>query len=309
MAKPAIPALRESLRPQSVERSLRPRHPSHKLTASIYCEVDGLRVDIEPLELSTAGLFVETPTPPAIDHEVEVFLRIGAMRFEASGLVVQTVSCEQARTTRRKPGYGLLFMHVDDAARAQLRSGIEALVIQRSNARRATPDAGTPAIAEQPSKRPVTSTPSTPSAREVAQPSRPAKATTPSGSAPTTTPKASAPAVAAIAPAEQALLDTLRSELRALDAKPPWSILGVSQGVDLAQAKLAFFEASKRYHPHLFARYAAPEIKQVVTQLFITHKRAYDTLRKSGKPQRQSVVDGAGLSRVILSKQPGSGNK
>jgi hypothetical protein len=345
MAKTAMPALRESLRPRSAERELRPRHPSHKLTASIYCEVDGLPVDIEPLELSTAGLFVETPTPLPVDDEVQVFLRIGAMRFEAAGLVVQNVSCEQARNTRRKPGYGLLFMNVDDTARTQLRRGIQGLVVQRANPQHASATlsnsasntaSGTmpsmparpPTAAAKPAAtvvspaRPTTSVPnsSKPAAPNTnpskpaaanANPSKPAAANAnPSkpAAANATPSKPAAPSATAIDPREQTVLDKLRVEVRALDAKTPWGILGVSQGADLVEAKLAFFDASKRYHPHLFARYAAPEIKALVTQLFIAHKRAYDTLRKSGKPQRQSVVD-QGLPAVVFSKQPGSGNR
>jgi hypothetical protein len=267
-----VPPTQESLRPQPAERALRPRRRSNKLAASIYCEVDGLPVELEPLELSTAGLFVETPTPLPVDSEVDVFVRIGPVRFEASGHVVQTVSCEQAKTTRRKPGYGLLFTNIDEAARAQLRRGIEMLVVQRSDAQRA-----------------VAATPATTG-------SRPAK------------PQPSAPAAPHIDPREQELLDRLRTELRALDSKTPWGILGVSQGADLAEAKQAFFDASKRYHPHLFARYAAAEIKPLVTQLFIAHKRAYDTMLKSSKAQRNSLVEPVGHGR-ISSRQPGSGNK
>jgi preprotein translocase subunit Sec63 len=89
-----------------------------------------------------------------------------------------------------------------------------------------------------------------------------------------------------VSPLEHALLEKLRAELLALAQKPPWTVLGISQGADPAQAKAAYFQASKRYHPHLFAHYRAPEIKQVVTELFIAHKRAYTTLLKSGKPTR-----------------------
>jgi hypothetical protein len=227
---------------------------------------------LEPLELSTAGLFVETPTPLPVDSEVDVFVRIGAVRFEASGHVVKTVSCEQAKISGRKPGYGLLFTNIDDAARAQLRRGIDILVRQRSDAQRAA--AATPEKTG----------------------SRPAE------------PQPSASAAPGIDPLEQELLDRLRTELRALDSKTPWGILGVSQGADLTDAKLAFFAASKRYHPHLFSRYAAAEIKQLVTQLFIAHKRAYDTMLKSSKAQRNSLVEPAGHARMS-SRQPGSGNK
>jgi DnaJ-class molecular chaperone len=87
-------------------------------------------------------------------------------------------------------------------------------------------------------------------------------------------------------PAELALLAKLRAELQGLSEKTAWELLGISQGADAAQCKAAFHQASKRYHPHLFARYADPEIKQVVTELFIAHKRAYTTLIKSGKGTR-----------------------
>jgi Tfp pilus assembly protein PilZ len=382
--------VRESLSPRA-ERQLVQRHPSHKLTASIYCEVDGLPVEIEPLELSTAGLFVETPTPLSIDSEVEVFVRIGDMRFEATGHVVQTVSCEQASQRQRKPGYGLLFTNVDDAARAQLRRGIQALVVQRaSGARsqaalgqpnaapnrslRAGPAAGSgiaktnavlesrkpPAESRKPaveSRKPPDAAPKPPvdshkpradSSKPPAEshkpradshkppvesrlppihsrkpPLEPAKPMAESRQPPAEPRMAAAeapqpvlvvarslqPAAApAMDPAERQILERLQGELRAVDAKPPWSVLGISQGADLATAKRAFFASSKRYHPHLYARYSAPEIKPVVTELFIVHKRAYTSLLKSAKSTRQSVVEHAAVQREP-SKQPGPGNK
>ena len=351
MAQSAMPGARESLQPRAAARAPRGRHPSHRLTASIYCEIDGLRVEIEPLELSTAGLFVETPTPLPVDSEVEVFLRIGSVRFEASGTVVQTVSCEEAKTTHRKPGYGLLFTNLDDAGRGVLRRSMEALVFQRANKQRPLP---TPRAAEEapsasrsmPARNslPAASRPSrpgaagattaSPSGRAAANSGRPAQrpivsmppATRAGGTSAPPVSK-SGPASAASAkkpgesvrsapkslapdPQELAVIERLRSELKALDAKTPWAILGVSQGTALAEAKLAFFNASKRYHPHLFARYAAPEIKQLVTQLFIAHKRAFDALKKSSKAAaRSSVVDAPRISRPHVSRQPGSGNK
>ena len=94
------------------------------------------------------------------------------------------------------------------------------------------------------------------------------------------------PVLVAIDPKELALLAQLRAELQSLGTKTAWEMLGISQGADLATAKAAFHQASKRYHPHLYARYADPEIKMVVTELFIAHKRAYTTLIKSGKGAR-----------------------
>jgi hypothetical protein len=86
---------------------------------------------------------------------------------------------------------------------------------------------------------------------------------------------------------EREVLAKLEAELRALEGKTAWAILGLSQGADADEIKRAFFDASKRYHPHLFARYGEPEIKRVVTELFISHKRAYATMQKSiARPSR-----------------------
>jgi DnaJ-class molecular chaperone len=63
-------------------------------------------------------------------------------------------------------------------------------------------------------------------------------------------------------------------------------VLGISQGADPASAREAFFAASKRYHPHIYARYALPEIKDVVTQLFIAYKRAFTSMTKTGRSTR-----------------------
>jgi hypothetical protein len=284
---------RGSSKARSVRRSSRPPGAARKPVAGVYCEVDGLPVEIEPLELSTAGVFVETPTPLPLDSEVEVFVRIGAMRFEASGHVVQTVSCEQAKVKRRKPGYGLLFTNVEDCARAELQLGIQSLAGQRS---RDTRPQAAAANAEIPAGAPAAD----------ARRALPTRAAANDLQAPTQRPPASpAPgAKAHIDPKERELLEKLRIELHSLDAKTAWGVLGLSQGAELAQAKTAFFEASKRYHPHLYARYAAPEIKQVVTELFIAYKRAYMTMLKSGQTQRASAPAVARSSR-----QPGTGNK
>lgn len=96
-------------------------------------------------------------------------------------------------------------------------------------------------------------------------------------------PAHAAPAKPAFDPKELALLEQLKQELAQAEEKTAWAVLGVSQGADPDRVKAAFFQASKRYHPHLFARYAHPEIKRVVTELFITHKRAFTTMTKLNK--------------------------
>jgi Tfp pilus assembly protein PilZ len=211
----------------------------------VYCEVDGRSVPIEPTDLSAAGLFVHTPAPAALDSEVSVLLRIGGSQFEASGHVVQSVSLEAAKKDQRRPGFGILFTHLEDDVRARLRDTIDTALAERTERLRNL----------------NTST----DLRELR-------------------PKAPPP----IDPKERELLERLRAELAALQSQPPWTVLGISQGSDAATAHQAFLAASKRYHPHVYARYALPEIKDTVTQLFIACKRAYTTLTKTSRAHKNA---------------------
>ncbi len=192
-------------------------------------------------EVSTAGIFVQTPAPPPLDSEVEVFLRLGDTKWHATGHVVQVVSCERATEEARRPGYGLLFTHISDAERDALRDALRDAIESARKTR----------VRETPSQRPAP-------VREVVEPA-----------------KLTSVEVEAQA---QALIDKLRSELRELAQKPAWAVLGIAQSSTPEEAKAAFFAAGKRYHPHLFSRYASPEITQTVTELFIAHKRAYSTM-------------------------------
>jgi hypothetical protein len=158
------------------------------------------------------------------------------------------VNWEDAAKSGKKPGYAVLFTNLPEAERKRLMSATRA-------AREAT----------QP--------PAAPPARNLSK-------TNNSSPAPT---KGHAPAPD---PAELELLELLKTELAQLDEKTAWAALGVSQGADPSTVKRAFFDASKRYHPHLFARYAHPEIKRVVTELFIAHKRAFTTMTKLNKSTR-----------------------
>jgi hypothetical protein len=101
-------------------------------------------------------------------------------------------------------------------------------------------------------------------------------------------------------PKERELLELLRAQLAEVQAQPAWTVLGISQGADPARAREAFFAASKRYHPHVYARYALPEIKDVVTQLFIAYKRAFTSMTKTGPKQRNARPG----SRAAVSGNP-----
>lgn len=285
----------------------------------MYCEVDGLPVELDLRELNAAGLFVLTPTPLPEGSEVEVFVRLGDARVSTTGSVVQSVSCELATEQGRKPGYGLLFTSLDDAGRAELRRGIDGLrssrppleerALRRSSpgetTRASSPAQRSSASPAAPAQRrslrpspmqaasPAPVKPSSPAARRTGantvladpEPEPAPLVFVPSGAAPASM-RSEAPTSPWWNADELKLLDELRAELASVQAKTPWAILGVSQGADAIEAKAAFHRASKRYHPHLFARYAHPAIQQVVTELFIAHKRAFTTLTKSGRGAR-----------------------
>ena len=215
------------------------------------CRIDGLPVQVDLADISAVGLFVQTATPLSVDSEVSVRLRIDGTSFQARGHVVQSVSPERAASEGRKAGYGLLFTDIEEAERARLRKLVDAALAQLS--------------ASSARIQPVIQRPTTSVARS-RLPAVPEPAAAPD-------------------PAESALLVKLREELRALSGKAPWAVLGISQGSEPAVAKEAYFAASKRYHPHQFSRYKLPEIKQLVTELFIAHKRAFDAMSRAPSPR------------------------
>jgi hypothetical protein len=269
----------------------------------LYCEIDGLAIEIQTQDLSTAGLFVQTPSPPPVDSEVAVFLHIGTARVEAFGHVVQSISYDTAKRERRRAGFGLLFTRIEDGARAELRDALDTLTHAASLAANAThgatPESGVTREPERSASAPArarTSADPGPRdapenfARRVSQPAR-------SSASPTIDPK------------EREILAQLQAELAGLESQPPWTILGISQGADEAAARCAFFAASKRYHPHSYARYTLPEIKTVVTQLFITYKRAFTTMTKPGRGARNGLGSPAAKSGNPSGRSSDPGNR
>jgi PilZ domain len=292
----------------------------------LYCEIDGLAVEIQLQDLSSGGLFVQTPSPPPLDSEVEVFLQVGSVRVEASGHVVQSLSGDHAKRERRRPGFGLLFTRLDDDARAALRDAIEVQTAARAvsaeadgydfsrpatNPGFATTPTPAPARGAQPAQRSSNEPAAQPQRSDRAQAAQttarrsnePAAQAQRSDRAQAAEP---APPVAATAAdsKERELLAQLKAELARVESQPPWTVLGISQSADLATAREAFFAASKRYHPHAYARYALPEIKTVVTQLFIVYKKAFAALTKSGR-SRTGRAAGSG-SPPMRSSEPGN---
>jgi hypothetical protein len=240
---------------------------------------------------------------------VEVFLHVGSVRVEASGHIVQSLSGDRAKRERRRPGFGLLFTRLEDDARAALREAIEAL-----NATRAEPAESDYDFSRPPTNPGFATTPTpAPAAPRVSAQPAPRRSNDPGRTAqrsdraaepaePAQT-KSIAPAV--VDPKERELLARLKAELVSVESQPPWTVLGISQSADLAAAREAFFAASKRYHPHAYARYALPEIKAVVTQLFIVYKKAFTALTRSGRNGRNGRAAGSG-NPPTRSSDPGN---
>lgn len=206
---------------------------------SLYCEIDGSPVTLLAEDLSTAGFFVQTTTPKAMDRELEIFVRSPVGELVALGQVVQVVDAKRAKAEGRRPGYGLLFTSLEDDQRAFISLTLNAL--ERWQRAEAKAQAAARPKSMKPASAPVaTGTP----AHELKQ-----------------------------------IATDLRAELAKLQGKTPWTVLGLEPD-SLAGAKEAFLRASKRFHPHKYARHNTPEITTLATEVFIAYKRSYSVLTK-----------------------------
>jgi hypothetical protein len=239
------------------------RSASGMFATSVYCEVDGLPAVLDTAGLSSAGAFVLTPTPAAIDRELELFLRSEAGEITLQGQVVQVIDVERAAREARAPGFGVLFTNLGDTQRVWLDKTRVALArAARERIETARTVASMPGVSPAP--------PAAPRPRTVTPPATPSMA-----------PSAPRTANPLISPEAQNLVRRMREELDELSKAPPWRVLDVESTCSAAQAKTAFFSASKQFHPHLFARHNCPELDQLVTELFILHKRAFTSLSQA----------------------------
>jgi hypothetical protein len=214
----------------------------------LYCEIDGSPVTLLAEDLSTAGFFVQTKTPKAMDRELRIFVRSSLGELQARGQVVQVVDVKRASAENRRSGYGLLFTSLEDDQRAFIGLTLDAL--ERLHRAKAQEEAKAAAAAAR--ARPSVRAPSV-------------KVTSPK--------PAPSHAINQIA-AE------LRAELTKLQGKTAWTALGLEADSPLASAKEAFLRMSKRFHPHKFARHDSAEITTLATEVFIAYKRSYSVLTK-----------------------------
>jgi hypothetical protein len=242
-------------------------------TSGLLCEIDGKPVILHAEDLTTAGFFVETTTPYAMDREVDIVLRSSVGELFARGQVVQVVGRDRAKQERRRPGFGLLFTSLEDDQRAFIGLTLDAFTraqrSQRDNAARA-PQASLPPQRATTSARPPSVRP--PKAASTTRPKTPPPA-------PAVAPSA-APAPSNNSAELKQIAAELRAELTKIQGKTAWTALGLEADAPLDSAKEAFLRMSKRFHPHKFARYDSPELSNLATEVFIAYKRSYSVLTK-----------------------------
>ena len=226
---------------------------------------------VDARDLSHAGLFAQSVTPPAADTEVEVFLRIEGRAWTMRGHVVQSISSEHAAASGKKPGCALLFADLDDTDRQSLQATIDA-------AKRAALDQAAsqhfdlvhssvvpkPKACEEHDDEPNEAR-----AAEVAERIR-----------------------------------KLGARLNEAESKPAWELLGVARESSADEAKAAYFAASKELHPHRYARYDSPELSRIATDLFIAYKRAFCQMQKLATSHNPSSAPSIAPPAVRTSLRP-----
>jgi tetratricopeptide (TPR) repeat protein len=87
---------------------------------------------------------------------------------------------------------------------------------------------------------------------------------------------------AGAARAEEELLAALEGELHSLRAMNPQQVLGVGYDAGEPEARAAFAELSKRYHPDRFARFESPRARQIAADIFVVVREAYRRIAEAG---------------------------
>lgn len=119
------------------------------------------------------------------------------------------------------------------------------------------------------------------------------------------TPEDTAQEDAGAARAEEELIAALEAELRSLRALNPHQVLGLSYGHGEPEARAAFAELSKRYHPDRFARFQSPRARTIAADIFVVLREAYRPFaeaagRRAAGPSRATPARGV----PILERDP-----
>jgi len=98
----------------------------------------------------------------------------------------------------------------------------------------------------------------------------------------------------------------LQAQLARAKGKHASAVLGVTPGAPAAEARRAFLDATKSYHPTRFAR-RADDIRELANEMFLLVKEAYESLSQGAvrRPAAQRpTVEGSATASVSLPKTP-----
>lgn len=219
--------------------------------AVVHVDSWGELVTLYTRDISCGGMFIQTMSPPPIDTQVAVELRLpeeaGILRFE--GTVVHVVP---GGVKGRPAGFGLHFTGLTAETRRRLQRMIEQ--------------------AERAAAAPVGDGPSLQELGFTCAPS----------------PRAGLRMTLTEAELEQ--LRELRWELAALESRGDLEVLGLGSSADLEQVRSAFERLAARWHPGMAHRNAPAEIRALVTEIFLRIEHAYQTASERLRTRRPSKM-------------------
>lgn len=242
----------------------------------LYCEIDGMEVDVTPHDFSPAGFFVQTISVPSYDAEVEIFLRSDVGSITVNAVVVKVVTLDEAALNNITPGFGALFTDLSDSDRIFLARTTDEV---RRSMQPAPPPAPAPAPKAKAKAEPKPrSKPDPVLPKRMSKPIRVTRESLQPDLRPSSDPDKQSAHV----------LSEVQAMLERDSQRTAWRVLGVSAEASVKEAKRAFLALAKQHHPHVYARHKSPQINAVATRLFILHKKAYsdfckDTARKAAQ--------------------------
>ena len=107
------------------------------------------------------------------------------------------------------------------------------------------------------------------------------------------------------AAAEEALIAALEAELRDFEKMNSFQILGIAHTSGEAEARAAFAELSKKYHPDRFARFESGEAQKLAGDIFVLLREAYRRIaveagRRAAPPTRGTPARGLPIQTESL---------
>lgn len=194
-------------------------------------------------DISRGGMFLRTSRPLALQTQLRIILDLpDGQELSIDAEVVRVVTPEQAG--KKGPGVGVRFLDAD-AKRQKLERILDALPTSRAHI-----DAARAAETTRPPRRIVHAPPPAPA---IASPTD---------------------------PTEIEVLAALRAQIRELRSLGPHARLGAAEGSDSRTLRRRYLELAKRSHPDLYRRYAATDIHDAASEVFVLIRKAFRKLEK-----------------------------